>query len=118
MRIIARKRNRTAADLYGQHRPYRAGASARFNVAIRTVHIDKARHEAEYGVGGGVAWDSTPRGEYDECLLKARILSTMRPEFSLLETLLWTPGDGYFCLQGTSAAAAGIGRIFWLSALR
>ena len=67
-------------------------------MAIRTVLIDKARREAEYGVGGGVVWDSTPQGEYDECLLKAKILSAARPEFSLLETLLWTPGDGYFCL--------------------
>ena len=50
-------------------------------------------------MGGGVVWDSTPQGEYDECLLKARILSAARPEFSLLETLLWTPGDGYFCLS-------------------
>ena len=75
------------------------GRRARFNVAIRTVLVDKARREAEYGVGGGVVWDSTPQGEYDECLLKARILSTARPEFSLLETLLWTPGEGYFCLR-------------------
>ncbi len=50
-------------------------------------------------MGGGVVWDSTPQGEYDECLLKAKILSTTRPEFSLLETLLWTPGEGYFCLR-------------------
>ena len=50
-------------------------------------------------MGGGVVWDSTPQGEYDECLLKAKILSTARPAFSLLETLLWKPGDGYFCLD-------------------
>ena len=67
-------------------------------MAIRTLLVDKVRREAEYGVGGGVVWDSTPRGEYDECLLKARIVTSRRPEFSLLETLLWTPEEGYFCL--------------------
>src|SRR5208283_4720996 len=60
------------------------GRRARFNVAIRTVLIDKTRREAEYGVGGGVVWDSTPQGEYDECLLKAKILTSIQPDFSLL----------------------------------
>ncbi|MGD0897562.1 MAG: aminodeoxychorismate synthase component I, partial [Thermoguttaceae bacterium] len=67
---------------------------AQFNVAIRTVVIDRALGEAEYGVGGGVVWDSTPEGEYQECLLKARILTERRPDFSLLETMLWEPPEG------------------------
>ena len=50
-------------------------------------------------MGGGVVWDSTPEGEYDECLLKAKILTTRQAEFSLLESLLWTPEDGYFFLS-------------------
>jgi para-aminobenzoate synthetase/4-amino-4-deoxychorismate lyase len=72
---------------------------AQFNVAIRTALIDKVRREAEYGVGGGIVWDSTAEGEYDECLLKAAILGTSQPDFSLLESLLWTPQGGYFCLN-------------------
>jgi para-aminobenzoate synthetase/4-amino-4-deoxychorismate lyase len=75
------------------------GRRAQFSVAIRTVLVDRSNGEAEYGVGGGVVWDSTPTGEYEECLLKARILTRRLPEFSLLESLLWTPEDGYFLLD-------------------
>jgi para-aminobenzoate synthetase/4-amino-4-deoxychorismate lyase len=47
---------------------------ARFNVAIRTVHIDRAAGLAEYGCGGGVVWDSDGEEEYAESLLKAKSL--------------------------------------------
>ena len=72
---------------------------AQFNVAIRTVHLDRAGGRAEYGTGGGVTWDSTAEDEYDESLLKARVLTTPRPAFQLLETLRWTPADGYALLD-------------------
>jgi para-aminobenzoate synthetase/4-amino-4-deoxychorismate lyase len=72
---------------------------ARFNVAIRTVTIDRQTGRAEYGVGGGIVWDSTADTEYEECRLKARVLLSKRPPFDLLETLLWTPTDGYFLLE-------------------
>jgi para-aminobenzoate synthetase/4-amino-4-deoxychorismate lyase len=72
---------------------------ARFNVAIRTVLIDKSAGTAEYGVGGGIVWDSTSQSEYEECRTKARILTDPRPEFHLLETLLWTPAEGFFLLD-------------------
>jgi para-aminobenzoate synthetase/4-amino-4-deoxychorismate lyase len=72
---------------------------AQFNVAIRTVLIDKEIGEAEYGVGGGIVWDSVSGDEYEECQVKARILTERRPDFSLLETLLWTPEEGYFLLE-------------------
>jgi para-aminobenzoate synthetase/4-amino-4-deoxychorismate lyase len=69
---------------------------AKFNVAIRTMLIDRKRQQAEYGVGGGIVWDSTSADEYDEALLKARILTEQRPSFSLLETMLWTPQEGFY----------------------
>lgn len=72
---------------------------AQFNVAIRTVLVDRERNEAEYGVGGGIVWDSVSRDEYEECQVKARVLTARRPDFSLLETMLWTPNDGYFLLR-------------------
>ncbi len=72
---------------------------ARFNVAIRTVLIDREAGQAEYGIGGGIVWDSNSDDEYAECMLKARILTEKRPEFSLLETMLWTPEEGYFLLE-------------------
>ncbi len=72
---------------------------AQFNVAIRTVLIDKATGAAEYGTGGGIVWDSTAELEYQEWQTKARILSRSLPEFSLLETLLWTPEKDLFLLN-------------------
>jgi para-aminobenzoate synthetase/4-amino-4-deoxychorismate lyase len=67
-----------------------------FNVAIRTVSIDKLTGRACYGVGSGVVWDSVDLAEYEECLLKADVLTTEVSEFELLETLLWEPRKGFF----------------------
>ena len=69
---------------------------AKFNVAIRTALIDRETHTAEYGVGGGIVWDSTSADEYEEALLKARVLTESPPQFSLFETMLWTPEEGFF----------------------
>ncbi len=72
---------------------------AQFNVAIRTVLIDTVTNAAVYGLGGGIVWDSDSLAEYEECHVKARILKQEIPDFSLLETILWTPGNGYFLLN-------------------
>ena len=71
------------------------GPRARFNVAIRTVVHDPGTGTAEYGVGGGITWDSRAGAEYDEVLAKARVLTHRRPAFRLLETLRFDPDDGY-----------------------
>jgi len=47
-------------------------------------------------VGGGIVWDSTSADEYAEALLKARVLTRQTPTFALLETMLWTPEEGFF----------------------
>ena len=73
--------------------------TAQFNVAIRTVLIDKEKNQAEYGVGGGILWDSTTEDEFDECRLKTQVLTKKQPEFSILETLLWTPDSDFFLLD-------------------
>jgi para-aminobenzoate synthetase / 4-amino-4-deoxychorismate lyase len=70
-----------------------------FNVAIRTAIIDKDESSVEYGVGGGITWDSVDSAEYEECKAKARILTVRLPQFSLLETMRWTPEQGYFLLD-------------------
>lgn len=96
MSIITRE-EQTPRRIYTGTLGYLAPArQAQFNVAIRTVLIDKRTQMAEYGVGGGIVWDSVSAEEYDECLTKARILSESSPEFQLLETLLWTPEEGVF----------------------
>jgi para-aminobenzoate synthetase/4-amino-4-deoxychorismate lyase len=82
------------------------GRRARFNVAIRTVLVDRERRQATYGVGGGLVWDSDPGDEYEECLIKARVLTARRPPFQLLESLLWEPASGYFLLEAHLARLA------------
>lgn len=61
--------------------------NAVFSVPIRTVVIDSETETARYGVGGGITWDSTPQGEFEELHAKAKVLTAERPEFSLLESL-------------------------------
>ncbi|HSW38807.1 MAG TPA: chorismate-binding protein, partial [Acidobacteriota bacterium] len=85
---------------------------AQFNVAIRTAIIDRAGGCAEYGAGGGIVADSIPEEEYAEALLKARIFIEERPAFSLLETILWTPADGYFLLDYHLRRIAGSASYF------
>lgn len=67
---------------------------AQFNVAIRTVLVHRPTGQAEYGVGGGIVWDSTADSEFEECRTKAQVLTQVRPDFSLLESMLWTPAAG------------------------
>jgi para-aminobenzoate synthetase/4-amino-4-deoxychorismate lyase len=69
--------------------------SATFNIAIRTLVLEHGR--VTMGVGGGIVADSQPADEYQECLLKAGFLTSVWPQFQLLETLLWN-GE-YFLLN-------------------
>jgi len=87
--------------------------NAQFNVAIRTAVIQNGT--AEYGIGGGIVWDSDADAEYAEALSKAAILPVRRsvaasllafasltscgeggtkkmPPFELLETMRWENG--------------------------
>lgn len=66
-----------------------------FNVPIRTVVINQKTGNATYGVGGGITWDSTANGEYEEILTKASLLERDKPEFKLLESILLTDGKLY-----------------------
>lgn len=78
---------------------YGPGRQAQFNVAIRTLLLDKQRGTAEYGVGGGIVWDSEPGDEWDETRTKARIIREPPKPFDLLETMRWTPHEGWFLLE-------------------
>jgi len=98
MQIIAELENTPRRVYTGSVGFMTPDCKAQFNVAIRTVLIDKATGQAEYGVGGGIVWDSVDRMELEECRTKARILTQRMPDFSLLETILWTPEVGYFLL--------------------
>jgi para-aminobenzoate synthetase / 4-amino-4-deoxychorismate lyase len=69
-----------------------------FNVPIRTVVINKETGEAEYGVGGGITWDSVLLEEYDEAFLKAKLLAEEVPVHRLLESIKLENGQ-YFLLE-------------------
>jgi len=86
--------------------------TAQFNVAIRTVTVDRERGAAVYGVGSGIIWDSDAAAEYAECQVKARVLAEKRPSFQLLESLLWRPGEGYFLLEAHLRRLADSGVYF------
>jgi para-aminobenzoate synthetase/4-amino-4-deoxychorismate lyase len=73
--------------------------TAQFNVAIRTVLINKGSGEADFGVGGGIVWDSESGDEFQECHTKARVLTYSQPRFELIETMKWTICDGYVFLS-------------------
>lgn len=79
----------------------RPGRRAQFNVAIRTAVVNRVTGVTNYGIGGGIVWDSDAQQEYAECLLKARILQaeTAGRDFRLLETTRWTPAEGYALLD-------------------
>lgn len=64
-----------------------------FNVAIRTLALDALTGEAEYGVGGGITIDSNVTGEYQEAMLKARVVTTKKREMQLIETLRLQDGE-------------------------
>ena len=55
-----------------------------FNVAIRTLQMQG--HQAIYGVGGGITWDSKWESEYRETKQKSAVLYRQEPRFELLTT--------------------------------
>jgi para-aminobenzoate synthetase/4-amino-4-deoxychorismate lyase len=65
---------------------------AEFNVAIRTVTIDSQSGQADYHVGSGITYGSSAEDEYEECQLKASLLTRKNPEFELIETLRYDGG--------------------------
>lgn len=84
---------------------------ATFNVAIRTMTVNTSSGSAEYGVGGGITWDSVAADEHAEALDKAACLA-VRPPFGLIETLRAESGtlvrvDQHLARLAASAAFFG-----------
>lgn len=69
-----------------------------FNVPIRTVTINNLNKVAQYGVGGAITEDSTKEEEYNEILIKSKLLLEIQKEFELLETIGLFEGE-YFLLD-------------------
>ncbi len=67
---------------------------AEFNIAIRTVWVDRSTGTAEYGTGGGIVWDSDPHDEWHEAQHKTKVLRQACTPMRLLETIKFEPGTG------------------------
>lgn len=68
-------------------------------ITVPRAFFAREKKQIEYGTGGGIVWDSTGADEYDEALLKARVITERPKEFSLIETMLWTPEEGFFLYE-------------------
>ncbi len=92
------------------------GGSAAFNVAIRTLVVDRAGGRARYDVGGGVVWDSDGSDEHREALAKAAVLDMTQRSFDLVETVrIDTTGEVVLLqrhLDRLAASASWFGRPF------
>jgi len=89
----------------------RPGGDMVCNVPIRTVLLDRELGKATMHVGSGVTYDSTPEGEYAECLHKAAFLAAPPPGVTLLESLLLEDGRLAY-LRGHLARLARSARHF------
>ncbi|MCY3681511.1 MAG: aminodeoxychorismate synthase component I [Gemmatimonadetes bacterium] len=97
---IIKEVEQTARGIYTGSIGYLSpGGDIAFNVAIRTVCIDRETGIAEFGVGSGITCDSSSDGEYKECLTKARMLAVQPPVFDLFETLRYDDKNGFFLLN-------------------
>lgn len=88
---------------------------AQFNVPIRTVLVNTATGAVEYGVGGGITYDSTSGGEYAEAMLKTEVLGKSTEQFTLLETMRGNPGSGIWLLDRHLDRLADSGRYLGFS---
>jgi para-aminobenzoate synthetase / 4-amino-4-deoxychorismate lyase len=75
------------------------GPEAVFSVAIRTIVVDTEKGSGQMGIGSGITFDSRAEDEYAECLAKGKFALEQRPEFQLIETMLFAEGDGLFLLE-------------------
>lgn len=92
MEIISQRETTPRGVYTGAIGLIRPNGDARFSVGIRTVVIRSG--VAEYGVGSGITWDSSSADEYEEALLKAKVLTERHPDFDLIETMRYEPGIG------------------------
>jgi para-aminobenzoate synthetase / 4-amino-4-deoxychorismate lyase len=87
MQAITRLEDTPRGPYCGAVGVIRPDASATFNVAIRTIVLERSTGRAIYGAGGGITWDSVADAEYDEVITKASLLRDAMPDLDLLETM-------------------------------
>jgi para-aminobenzoate synthetase/4-amino-4-deoxychorismate lyase len=64
----------------------------KMNVAIRTLTINKNTREGVIGLGSGIVWDSDPKNEYEEVMLKSKFLAEPINYFEIFETMRYENG--------------------------
>lgn len=114
-RSIISKIENTARGVYTGSIGYAsADGLASFNVAIRTLEIDRAVGDApddslraRYGSGCGIVWDSEKNLEWEEYRLKQSFLKSALDEFALIETMLFQNGELLFLYEHLKRMAAG-----------
>jgi para-aminobenzoate synthetase/4-amino-4-deoxychorismate lyase len=110
MEIIA-EIEKTARGLYtGAIGFIEPNADFCFNVPIRTLVLDN-QGQGSLGIGSGIVYDSRPRDEYTECLLKASFVTGLDPGFQLIESML-CDDRGYANLDLHLARLAASARYF------
>ena len=65
----------------------------KMNVAIRTISINRKTGDGIMGLGSGIVWDSDPKNEYEEVLLKSRFLTEPLNYFEIFETMKYENGE-------------------------
>jgi len=65
----------------------------KMNVAIRTIAINKNTGEGVMGLGSGIVWDSDPKSEFEEVLLKSKFLTEPLDYFKIFETMKYENGE-------------------------
>ena len=93
MEIIRELESQARGVYTGAIGAFAPDGSGALNVAIRTATMT-ADGIGRYCVGGGIVADSSPEGEYQECRLKARVLTDLAADYGLIETLRWSSTDG------------------------
>jgi len=72
---------------------------AMFNVAIRSLLIQRGDDHALFGAGGGIVADSRADEEWDEARAKGAFLTASQPGFDLIETMAFDPQTGIALLD-------------------
>jgi len=68
----------------------------KMSVAIRTITINKQTGDGIMGLGSGIVWDSNPKSEYEEVVLKSKFLTEPLDYFEIFETMRYENGQVKF----------------------
>lgn len=86
---IIQKLESTFRDVYTGAIGFISKEEAIFNIPIRTIVLENGK--GTMGVGSGIVWDSNPKKEYEECIVKQRFLFGTIP-LQLIESILLRNG--------------------------